>query len=196
MELLLIRHALPIRLQTSDGSPADPPLSERGRAQAASLARWLADEQIDRIYTSPLRRAHQTALSLAESKGLEIELEPRVAEYDRDDPLYIPLEELKQCDYELWRDFVQRGYPEGLDLEQFNRGVLEGIEEIIRVNPGKRVAVVCHGGVINAWTAHVLGLEFRLFFGPGYTSINRFLAAGSGERSLESLNETAHLRGI
>ena len=195
MELLLIRHGLPIRLETHDGSPADPPLSEPGRAQAALLARWLDGERIDRIYASPLRRAHQTALPLAESKGLAIELEPRLAEFDRDSQLYIPLEELKRTDYEAWLDFVRRGYPEGLDLEGFRRGVIEGLEEIIASNPGGRVAVICHGGVINTWASHVLGLEFRLFFGPGYASINRFLAASSGERNLESLNETAHLRG-
>jgi probable phosphoglycerate mutase len=55
---------------------------------------------------------------------------------------------------------------------------------------------VCHGGVINSWAGHVLGVrEPFFFFDPGYTSVNRFLAAGSGERSVVSLNETAHLRG-
>ena len=54
--------------------------------------------------------------------------------------------------------------------------------------------MVCHGGVINTWAAHVLGLETTLFFEPVYTSISRFLASASGERSLASLNEAAHLR--
>jgi probable phosphoglycerate mutase len=58
------------------------------------------------------------------------------------------------------------------------------------------VAVVCHGGVINAFAGEVLGIrEPFLFFDPGYTSISRFLAAKSGERSVLSLNETGHLRG-
>jgi hypothetical protein len=39
----------------------------------------------------------------------------------------------------------------------------------------------------------VLGAKQRLFFQPHYTSINRFAAASSGERSVVSLNETAHL---
>jgi probable phosphoglycerate mutase len=55
--------------------------------------------------------------------------------------------------------------------------------------------VVCHGGVINAWTSHLLGLERIFLFEPAYTSVSRYLAASSGERSLLSLNETAHLRG-
>jgi probable phosphoglycerate mutase len=72
--------------------------------------------------------------------------------------------------------------------------VVEALERIIAANPGGRVAVVCHGGVINAWAGHLLGVADPLFFDPTYTSVNRFLAASSGERSLVSLNESAHLR--
>jgi probable phosphoglycerate mutase len=73
--------------------------------------------------------------------------------------------------------------------------VTASIERIIAENQGRRVALFCHGGVINTWAAHVLALplERTLFFDPRYTSINRFLAASSGERSIASLNETPHL---
>ena len=53
----------------------------------------------------------------------------------------------------------------------------------------------CHGGVVNAWTCHVLGLPMALIFDVYYTSVNRFLAASSGERNLATLNEIGHLRG-
>jgi probable phosphoglycerate mutase len=56
------------------------------------------------------------------------------------------------------------------------------------------VAVFCHGGVINMWTAHVLGMAPRVFFEADYTSINRFVCARQGQRSVVSLNERAHLR--
>ena len=57
MELMLIRHGLPLRVENSDGAPADPPLSDEGRDQAERVARWLADEPVDALYTSPLRRS-------------------------------------------------------------------------------------------------------------------------------------------
>lgn len=197
MELLLIRHGLPIRLETQDGTPADPPLAERGQHQALAVARWLAEEgKVDRIYSSPMRRARETALPLAEQLGLEIETEPRVSEYDRDSSRYVPIEELKRIDYEAWREFMRLGYPPGMDLTDFFQAVLHGLGEIVEGNPGRRVAVFCHGGVINAWASHVIGLEFRLFFNPMYTSINRFFASSEGIRSVGSLNETAHLRGV
>ncbi|MCH8132928.1 MAG: histidine phosphatase family protein [Myxococcales bacterium] len=50
MQLILIRHALPERVESVGGTPADPPLSEVGRAQAEKLAAWLADERVDALY--------------------------------------------------------------------------------------------------------------------------------------------------
>ena len=94
MELLLIRHALPLRVELSAGR-ADPPLSDDGVAQAARLADYLAAEQIDAVYASPLRRARQTAEPLSRRKGLPIVIEDGVAEYDRDSNEYVPMEELK-----------------------------------------------------------------------------------------------------
>lgn len=196
MELILIRHGLPLRVEREDGKPADPPLSEIGKDQAERLARWLTRERVDALYSSPLKRALMTAEFLAKAKGLEIRLEPGVAEFDRHSPIYVPMEELRAKDYERWRELVSGGFESLFNLKEFKKGVLEALERIIRENAGKRVAVVCHGGIINLWAAHVLGLERLLFFAPEYTSINRFLASARGQRSLASLNETPHLYGV
>lgn len=194
MELLLIRHGLPLRVENDDGTPADPSLSPAGQEQARRLMRWLERDKIERVYASPLRRAYQTAEPLAGALGLEIQVEPGVIEFDPHAASYVPLEELKATDYEAWRELVQGGLYLQADLREFQRVVVQALESIITANPGRRVAVVCHGGVINAWAGHLLGVDDPLFFDPTYTSINRFLAAGSGERSLVSLNEAAHLR--
>ena len=91
---------------------------------------------------------------------------------------------------------MKQGYPPGMDLSEFYQAVIAGIGDIVAENKGRRVAVFCHGGVINAWASHVLEFDFRLFFNPMYTSINRFYASTEGIQSVGSLNETAHLRGI
>ena len=196
MELLLIRHALPVRIENDDGRPADPPLSAVGRRQAERLAEWLAGEPLDALYASPMRRAVETARPLARASGLELRLEPGVVEFDRDAAVYVPLEELKRADPARWRELVQGGLYAEIDLAAFQRTVLASLEAIIARHPGGRVAVVCHGGVINTWAARTLGIAQPLFFDPTYTSINRFLAAGSGERSVSSLNEAGHLREL
>jgi len=194
MELLLIRHALPLRVEKRDGTPADPPLSTEGVRQAARLAAWLASERVDAVYASPLRRARETAEPLAAAHGLPVRIEPGVVEFDPHSASYVPLEEIKAESRELWQELVSGGLTAGVDVALFRRTVAAALERVVAAHPGARVAVVCHGGVVNAWAAHVLDLEPTLFFQPLYTSVSRFLAAGSGERSLLSLNETAHLR--
>jgi len=192
MKILLIRHGLPIRVENEGGIPADPPLSDEGREQAAKLARWLSTEAIHAVYSSPMRRAMETASPLAKALGLDVRTEPGVVELDYDSATYIPLEELKRIDPERWRAQVTDYF--GADLENFASTVESSVERIIAAHAGENVAIFCHGGVINAWACKVLGLPASLFLDSRYTSVSRFLAASSGERSVDSLNETGHLR--
>ncbi len=193
MELILIRHGLPKRIVNEDGTAADPPLSAEGKRQAAKMAAWMKSEAFDHIYASPMKRAYQTAEPLAAAAGLEIQIRPGIAEYDRDSSYYIPVEQLKEEDYERWRALMQGNYNDEAGFEEFHTAVVDTVEEIISHNKGGKVAVVCHGGVINVWTAHVIGFEPRLFFNPDYTSINRYMAASSGERTVITLNQAVHL---
>jgi probable phosphoglycerate mutase len=193
MELLLIRHGLPVRIENTDGTPADPPLSPAGLDQSRRLAQWLEFESIDALYASPMKRAYETAVPFSERSGMDICIEPGVAEFDRESEIYIPIEEIKEQDPERWRALAREGIASVEEFEVFSKGVVETVERIIRSHPGERVAVMCHGGVINSFASRVLGIGAPFFFNPTYTSINRFLAASSGERSLVSLNESAHL---
>lgn len=189
MELILIRHGLPERSEES----ADPPLSLEGHEQAHSVARWLAPEQIHAVFASTMRRAVQTAQPLAALGGHDLRTHPGIVECDRGAGRYVPMEILKRDDYPAWQAFVAGGY--AADIGEFQNVVVEAIEGIVAEHAGGRVAIFCHGGVINVWTAHVLGMAPRLFFEPGYASVHRYLCARSGERNVVSLNERAHLRG-
>ena len=195
MELLLIRHALPERRQTQDGTPADPVLSRDGWVQAEAMARWLAAEKIEAVYTSPMRRARQTAEPLERALGLEAVLEPGVVEMDHTADTYIPIDQLKREDYPRWQALIQGGELwGGVDMKAFRATVVDAVERTIAAHRGGRVAVVCHGGVVNAWAGHVLGVDDPFFLDVAYTGVSRFLAASTGERSVMSLNETGHLR--
>lgn len=197
MELLLIRHALPIRREDVEG-PADPELSEIGRDQALALAAYLADERIDTVCSSPLRRAVETAEPLARTHGLDVAVDDELAEFDRHSKWYVPVEELKASGDPRWKDLLEGRLGEDIEVDPttFADVVQRAVERVIDANPSRRVAVVCHGGVINAYVARILGLpDSTGFFYPHYTSIHRVMAARSGERSILALNETAHLRG-
>ena len=194
MDLLIIRHGRPERIEPSDaiasGIAADPGLTDVGQAQAEAMAAWLSEEAIDAIYTSPMRRALETAAPLEKALDLKATVEPGIEEFD-DGHGYIPMEDLKK-NRDQWRK-AMRGF-DNTDLSGFRKTVVDAITAIIGNHRGDTVALVCHGGVINAWAAEVLGLEQTMFFGPEYTSINRFRASSSGFHSIVSLNESAHLR--
>ena len=194
VELLIIRHGLPVRIDDGD-APADPELSELGHEQAKRMAAWLRDEQLTAVYTSPMRRARQTAAPLGESTGLEPVVDDEVAEFDRGQHFYIPLEELKAAKDPRYEALMRGEQMDEVDPFTFREVVTVAIERIVEANPGGKVAIVCHGGVINAYASHVLGIEFPLFFQPTYTSVNRFLASSAGHRSVVSLNEAGHLVG-
>jgi probable phosphoglycerate mutase len=196
MELLIIRHGLPVRRELTEGA-ADPELAPEGHEQAARLARYLESEQIDAIYASPMARAKETAAPLAELFGMEIAISPGVAEWDQNSPEYVPVEELKAANDPRWQAMLDGEWSSDESEEDFRARVLDAVETIVNDHKGQRVAVVCHGGIINGYLSHILGLgEFaRGFFYPNYTSINRVAAAASGERSIVTVNETSHLRG-
>ena len=72
----------------------------------------------------------------------------------------------------------------------------EATERLIANHAGQRVLAVCHGGVIYAALAEVIGLERTLWFEAAYASIHRIVASRAGIRSIKSINEMGHLRGI
>jgi probable phosphoglycerate mutase len=196
MELILIRHALPIRRVVSEGA-ADPELSADGLVQSQHLAAYLGDEPIHAIYTSPLKRAIQTAAPLAERLGLTATIVDGVAEYDRLSSTYIPVEELKATNDPRWQQMLADTWDDRDETRtEFADRVQSAMESIVIDHPGQNVAVVCHGGVINAFLARVLGMQDSSgFFYPNYTSVHRVVAARSGQRQIITVNETAHLRG-
>lgn len=196
MELLLIRHGLPVRRELREGI-ADPELAPAGQQQAKHLAEYLSSEEIDALYSSPQLRALQTAEAIAAVKGLLVKVIDDVAEWDRNSSFYIPTEELKAANDPRWQAMVRGEFTvDDEELESFRIRVVDAIEALIAVHPGERIVVSCHGGVINAYLSHVLGLPIsRGFFYPNYTSIHRVMASSAGHRSVMTLNETAHLRG-
>ncbi len=195
MQLRLIRHALPVRIENASGA-ADPGLSAEGAAQAERLAEWLRHEHLDAIWSSPLRRARETAAPLARAIGLEPVIDEDLAEFDRHADSYVPIEELKAEGDPRWRELVDGTWAADDRGRDFEERLIEAMDRVITAHPGGDVAVVCHGGVINVYLAHVLGLAEPMFFHPDYTGISRVIASRAGMRSIASINECAHLRGL
>jgi len=186
MNLLLVRHALP---DTEDGPRPDPPLSALGRAQASSLARWLAGDRLDAVYTSPLLRARETASYLSPAaEPLDGLTEVGGA------GAYVAGEDMRRNGDPRWAALISGDLALwGTDITTFRAAVVDAIEGIVTAHPGGTVAVVTHAGVINAYLGAHLGVVDRLIFSTlDYASVTRVIASQGGVRTISALNERAH----
>ena len=192
-----MRHGQPQRVNAGSGGdgPADPALTDQGHKEAWRVGNWLAYEQIDHLIASPARRALETAVPLAEQLSLEVETFDGLAEYDWQADHYIPMEQIIAEDPKRIEALLEGRWEEfgGDHPDDFTARVVPAVESVIERFPGGRVAAFCHGGVINVYLAHVIGLDKLLWFYPDYGSIHRVQAARTGERMLTALNETGHL---
>ncbi len=192
MELILVRHAEPATPAPGEVGPEDPPLGERGRNQAAQVAEWLARDALDRIVSSPARRARETAQATADRLGLEVAIDDRLRDAETVGGAYVPIEVARERDPESYRARME-AYRDASRLGPIADRVNAALDEWAARHRGGRVAVFCHGTVVNAFAVRVLGLGDSGFLAPAYASGHRFMVASSGARSVGSLNETAYL---
>jgi broad specificity phosphatase PhoE len=192
MQLLLVRHALPHRSEEGQGS--DPELAPVGWEQARRLPAALERYPVARLISSPQRRAVQTAEPLAETLGLPIDIEPRLAEYDRDMAGYVPIEQLRHERPGDWERMTNGHLPSGVDEEEFKARISAAVSDIVAsVDHEDTVAVFSHGGVINVLLHQILGTRRLLSFPVDYTSVTRLLFSRSGQASVVSTNVTEHV---
>ncbi|MCR9096010.1 MAG: histidine phosphatase family protein [bacterium] len=192
MELILVRHAEPAIPEVGEVGPGDPPLGERGRNQAAQVAEWLARDALDRIVSSPARRARETAEATATRLGLEVVIDDRLRDAEPAGEAYVPIEVARERDPGSYRARMD-AYRDASRLGSIAGRVNASLDEWAARHRGGRVAVFCHGSVVNAFAVRVLGLGDSGFLAPAFASGHRFLVASSGVRSVKSLNETAYL---
>lgn len=184
----------------------DAPLSAIGKRQAAAVGTALAEEKIEAIACSNLQRARDTAQGVADPYGIEPVVYPELREVEtyRDVPEGVALGEMLSP--AMWHGVQERFLRElRWDVSPFSEGSAEFRHRVVTIVEGiiamstrdelKHVAIVCHGGVINAYIGHILGIEQDMFFRPAHASISRILA-GDGRRVVHTLNETHHLAGV
>ncbi|AMY52370.1 histidine phosphatase family protein [Rhodococcoides fascians] len=194
IEVLLVRHGRPV------SRVRNPELSPEGIADARKLATWLRHEKIDAIVASPLVRARQTAEELA--AGLDRELDLVIEDLrEWDDDIspedYMAVEDMAPDDARLRAvaDGRFEEYVPALDLPKFRARARSALDQVFDRYPSGRVVVVAHGGIINAVVADILEMPKTFWHNPAYTSIARVQKLDSGVIVVDSLNDTAHLRG-
>jgi broad specificity phosphatase PhoE len=192
VQLLLIRHALPLRSEPGQGS--DPDLSEEGIEQAKRLPDALARFPITRLVSSPQRRSVQTAQPVADARGLTVDIDERLAEYDRDMAHYIPVEQIAAEFPEELARLASGHLPSSVDEPAFLARINAGIADLVAASDHEEtVAVFTHGGVINGLLHTILGTEKILCVNVDYAGVTRLLSSREGNLYVAAVNGTEHV---
>jgi probable phosphoglycerate mutase len=177
---------------------ADPALDETGRGQAAAAASVLATTAaVARVVSSPLARCRATAEIVASTIGgsLEVEVDERWIELDYGELDGTPVGDVPPPTWAAWQADIDWAPPGGESHAQLGRRVRSACDELAADDGTGDVVVVSHVSPIKAAVAWALAVgdevAWHLFLAPA--SITR-IAPRSGRPSLQSFNETAHLR--
>jgi len=200
LRLILIRHG------ESEGNATgviqghlDFGLSGLGERQATASAARLRNEGIDRILTSPLKRAADTARAIAEAAGLVATPEPALMEYDVGVISGLRPHEIRERYPEISAAFARGerlAFPgeEGRDV--FHKR-LNGLLDVVRASD-ETVVAVAHGGVVSAFCYMVLGMDLarRGMFQVANCSITEIATDRAGRLVVARQNDTCHLRNM
>ncbi len=177
--LWLIRHAeVEARYQGVFGGRIDMDLSPRGHLQAAALAKYLRNHTFDAVYASPMKRVRQTlAPALVNPAMPPPATLDGLREVDFGDWTGLGWDEVREK-YSIsafeWLDQLEVAGIRNAECAATFRGRVEPcLKQILEAEPGRQVAVFCHGGVIRMLLAIALSLPLPRMaaFAVDYTSI-------------------------
>ena len=183
MLLYIVRHGDPVYVTDS--------LTERGKRQAEAVGKRIYDSQIDRIFSSPMGRALETAEPACRLLGLECNIEEWTHEIGDERLTPFPDGKLKsitnvQNTYYLENGSIDLNYNEAFTctginesniksavdfIEKHGNEFLErlgykkenGVYKILRNNEEK-VALFCHSAFARAWLSVLLHIPFHIMW--------------------------------
>ena len=197
--LTLVRHAETDwnREQRFQGG-TDTELSAAGRAQAEAAARLLAREPLAAVWSSPLRRARETADAIARPHGFKVQTHPGLREMGfgaweglTGDEVRARFAEAHRC----WReDPARAAWSGGEPLGEVRARALGALAELRAQYDGRRVCVVAHGVTNRVLILEALGLPLdRLWtFQMSHTGISD-LEFRDDWTAVHRLNTLVHL---
>lgn len=146
---------------------ADIDLNEMGRKQAALLAAYLSQDKIETVYSGPLKRALNTARTIASDHGIHVQIAPGLDDLNFGEWEGLQVEVVRQRYSEPFALWV--GHPElvtlpgGETLGQVRERAMKVVEEAVKVYSGT-VVIVTHRVVIKILTLALLGLDNSHFW--------------------------------
>jgi alpha-ribazole phosphatase/probable phosphoglycerate mutase len=168
------------------------PLSDIGLRQREYLTQHLLEKQIDKVYSSELLRAQETARPFAERAGKKIIIDSRLNEIDWKDWFRVKYFNMS----EATRAKSFKKYKKlDKDLDKMQTIGRRLIADIYKHNKGKSVALFCHGNIIKSiitgiLDANIIGfLSLEIF----QSSISKLVIDRDGYIKINYINNIGHL---
>lgn len=175
----------------------DTDISETGEKQLEFLSERFRDIKLDKVYASPLQRAHKTGLAVNKYPAAPFELcddfkEIYIGEFEGKS-----VDEMSDEQYKYWTgDISKFRTKEGENpqdaLERFKRGFFKAVEE----NEGKTIAIAAHGAVLRMFTCYMKGFELNKYndvYGMINTAVTVVKYSKENGFEYELENDVSHL---
>ena len=168
--LILIRHGqTEYNLKGLSQGLIDIPLNETGERQADALVSFPALHNVSKIYSSPSGRAIATAEPLSKSLGIDITVEPGLAEMDQGDYDGFSADDMRKKIPQEFLDAWRSGNPDdvrmpnGETLREVQDRMVSVCELLAEKHLGSVVAVFSHNLSIKALLCYAFGVELKNF---------------------------------
>lgn len=198
MRLILVRHAQSVgNAQRHIQGHEDYPLTEEGHEQARTVAKRLADEQFDRIYTSDLTRTYETAIEITKHHpDIPFETDERLRE--RNFGIYEGRSRRELEEEGITHEEVYASPPGGETREQFRARILSVLDDLYEKHYGETILLITHSGLIGRLLMSLANAPEEEWdsYRPKNTSITIIEFDLEKNHSLTLMNCCAHLDRI
>ncbi len=141
----------------------DTDITDLGKEQIAKVAELLSNEPIDKLYSSPKKRALKTAEGINLYHELPIQIDEAIVEINAGDWEGVLLTEIEKTDpvqMNNWRNDPARFHaPNGESMAQVYERVKKALIQIVSDNPDRTVCIVSHGCAIKNMMCFAHGWE-------------------------------------
>lgn len=166
--ILLLRHGQSYaNVEKYFAGQCNVPLTPLGVEQAEAAAEALKHLHIDKIYSSSLDRAYDTALPFAKMRGLVVTRLHDFIEWGAGDWEGMSFDDLKAAypeEYYYWKnDMIHLTMPNGESASDVRERVGKALDRLAEENQGLTVMVACHGGVIKTVPSYYAGCDPKIF---------------------------------
>ena len=125
---------------------------------------------------------------------MAVDIDDRLAEYDRGLSQYMPLEQVRTERPQDWAKMAAGELPGAVDVDGFRERVRAALTDIVATaDHADTVAVFSHGGVINVVLHDVLGTAKLLSFPIDYASVTALRYSRTGNVSVAGINGVEHV---